>query len=147
MYKILLLEDDVATSSSINKLFSEFCQIHITSSANIALHLVDLNRYNLVMIDINLHPEGSALNTAHTIKNMSNYNSFPIVGFTLLSSTGNKEYLLSRGYTHFINEPFNIRNFAQHIKFIISSHLDTNRNSFLPSGITPVPKMLFYNGK
>ena len=147
MYKILLLEGDPVTSSNINKLFSEFCQIHITSSANIALHLVDLNRYNLVMIDINLLPESTAVNTAHTIKNMSSYNSFPIVGFTLLSSNVNKEYLISRGFTHLITDPFNIRNFAQQIKFIISSHLDTNRNPFLPSGNLPAPKMIVYSGK
>ncbi len=147
MYKILLLEDDPVTSSEINKLFSEFCQLHITRSANIALHLVDLNKYNLVMIDINLQPDGSALNTVHTIKNMSSYNSFPIVGFTLNISKVNKEYLISRGYTHLISGSFNIRNFAQQIKFIISSHLDTNRNSFLPSESLPVPKLMVHNGK
>ncbi len=147
MYKILLVEDAPAASSSINNLLSGFCQLHITSSANIALHLSSLNIYNLVMIDINLHPEGSAINTANTIKNMSSYNSFPIVGFTLLKIVENKEYLLSRGYTHLIVEPFNARNFAQYIKFILSSHLDTNRHEFIPVGKTPVPKMIFYNGK
>ncbi len=127
MYKILLVEDAPAASSSINNLLSGFCQLHITSSANIALHLSSLNSYNLVMIDINLHPEGSGIDTANTIKNMTGYNSFPIVGFTLLKPAGNREYLLSRGYTHLIEEPFNVRNFAQRIKFILSPHPDTNR--------------------
>ncbi len=147
MYKILLLEDAPAASSIINNLLSEFCQLHITSSASIALHLSSLNNYNLIMIDINLHPEGTGINTANTIKNMTSYNSFPIVGYTLLKLAGNREYLLSRGYTHLIEEPFNARNFAQHIKFILSSHLDTNRHEFIPVGKTPVPKMIFYNGK
>ena len=94
-----------------------------------------------------MQPEGTGINTANSIRNMSSYNSYPIVGFSLIKPSENKEYLLSRGYTHLIAEPFNVRNFAQQVKFILSSHLGANRHSFLPLGKSPVPKMIFYNGK
>ncbi len=143
MYKVLLVEDDPVCSSSINKLLSEFCQIHITSSAAIALNLASANKYNLVMIDSNLHSGASGIGTANSIRNLSSYGFVPIVAFAITKLTESKEYLLSRGYTHLISEPFNIRNFAQQIKFILSSPLNVNDPVFMPAKKNSIPKLVY----
>lgn len=143
MYKLLLVEDDPVCSASINKLLADFCQVHITSSAAIALNLAIANRYNLVMIDVNLHTGSSGIGTANSIKNMTNYSSIPIVAFSIDKLSETREYLLSRGYTHFIHEPFNIRNFAQQIKFILSTQIKMNKLLLMQEDKTPYTKIIY----
>ncbi len=143
MYKMLLLEDDPECSSEINKLFINFCNLHITSSPSIALHLATANKYNLIMININKKSGMAVINIAQSISNLSNCSETPIVAYAIIKSDTNKEYLLSYGFTHFISEPFNIRNFAQHIKFILSSQIN---NSDLPDNsmkIQSTPKLVY----
>lgn len=143
MYKVLLVEDNPQPSSDINKLLSEFCQVHSTSSPVIAMNLAIANKYNLIMIDVNQHSGTSGISIANSIRNLSNYNSIPIVAFVLIRLVESKEYLLSRGYTHLIPEPFNKRNFAQQIKFILSSQ-KINSGSFpLPMGKLISPKLVY----
>ncbi len=141
MYKILLVEDDNVCSSSINKLLTDFCQLHITSSSAIALNLTNANKYSLVMIDVNLHSGSSGIATANSIRNLSGYKSVPIVAFSISKLNESKEYLLSRGYTHLIPELFNIRNFAQHIKFILSSRPNTYDSMLMEEEKILVPKL------
>ena len=143
MYKVLLVEDNPQSSSDINKLLSEFCQVHSTSSAAIAMNLATANKYSLIMIDVNQRSGTSGINIANSIRNMSNYNSIPIVAFVLMKLIEKKEYLLSCGYTHIISEPFNKRNFAQQIKFIISSQ--QNNIDSLPSMMNKIasPKLVY----
>ena len=140
MYKILLVEDNPVNSANINSLFKEFCQLHITSSAAIALNLTAANKYNLVMIDTDLR-SGSGIDTASSIRKMNGYNSVPIVAFSMIKLSGSKEYLLTQGYSHFITEPFNSRNFAQHIKFILASQININDHIFMKTEKNPIPKV------
>lgn len=143
MYKMLLLENDPECSSEINKLFINFCNLHITGSPSIALHLANANKYNLIMIDINKKSGMEAINIAQSISNLSNCRDTPIVAYAILKSDTNKEYLLSYGFTHFISEPFNIRNFAQHIKFILSSQINNSDTPEKHLKIQSAPKLVY----
>ena len=123
---MLLVEDEPVCSSDINKVLGNYCVLHITSSSGIALNLAAANKYNLIMIDINIRSSMTGINIANSIKNLTSYSSVPIVAFAIIKPEVNKEYLLSCGFTHLISEPFNSRNFAQHIKYILSSQLNNN---------------------
>ncbi len=131
MYKMLLVEDEPMCSSEINKLFGNFCTLHTTSSPSIALNLAATNKYHLIMIDIKMHSGTAGINIANSIRNLSNYNSIPIVAYAILKPEADKDYLLSCGFTHIISEPFNNRNFVQHIKFILTSQ---EKNNIMPLG-------------
>jgi len=141
MYKVLLVEDDPVCSSSINKLLLGFCNVHTTSSTNIALHLTTANKYNLVMIDVNLRSSNSGVGTANSIRNMNGYGIIPIVAYASIKLTESREYLLSRGYTHLIPEPYNIRNFAQQIKFILTSKQNTDDPAYTSVEKMSAPKL------
>ena len=143
MYKMLLLEDDPLCSSEINRLLINFCNLHITSSPSIALHLATANKYNLIMININKKSGMTVINIAQSISNLSNCGETPIVAYTILKSESNKEYLLSYGFTHFISEPFNTRNFAQHIKFILSSQINNNESQDKSLKMQSAPKLVY----
>ncbi|HUX59775.1 MAG TPA: response regulator [Ignavibacteriaceae bacterium] len=141
MHKLLLIEDDPVNSSNINKLLSGFCQIHTTSTTDIGIHLANANKYSLVMIDVNLRSTSTGIGTANSIKNISGYDSIPIVAFVITKLDESKEFLLARGYTHLITEPYNSRNFAQQIKFILSSKQNSNNSEFSQVGKNSVAKI------
>ena len=95
------------------------------------------------MININKKSGMEVINIGQSISNLNNSSGTPIVAYAILKSDTNKEYLLSYGFTHYISEPFNIRNFAQYIKFILSSQInnsDSEDNSFK---IKSAPKLVY----
>lgn len=143
MYKILLVEDEPVCSSDINKLLGGFCTLHTTSSSTIAMNLAATNKYSLIMIDINIRSSLTGINIANSIRNLSVYNSIPIVAFSIIKPEASKDYLLSCGFTHLISEPFNIRNFAQHIKFILSSQLNSNKLPFGSDKKPLTPRLVY----
>ena len=130
MFKILFVEDEVNCSAEINSKLKEFCQVHTTSTGAIAFNLATANKYDLVIIDINLHSGASGVETAKSIRKIDNYHSIPIVAYAINKMNESRDYLFSYGYSHLIAEPFNIRNFAQKIKSILSAQL--NENYFSP---------------
>ena len=143
MYKMLLVEDEPTCSSDINKLLGNFCTLHTTSSSSIALNLAATNKYHLIMIDIKMHSGSTGINIANSIRNLSNYNSIPIVAFAILKLDADKDYLLSCGFTDVISEPFNNRNFAQHIKFILTSREKNNDMPFGDINKILTPKLVY----
>ncbi len=144
MFKILLVEDKVTCSSSVHVLLKDFCQLHSTSSSGIALNLAAANKYDLIMIDINLNSGAVGVDIASAIKRLTNYNLVPIVAFSINDCSEKKEYLLANGYSHLISEPFNIRNFAQQIKFILASQISYNNSSpLLSSAHSFIPKVVY----
>ncbi|MCL5028684.1 MAG: response regulator [Bacteroidetes bacterium] len=144
MFKVLLVEDEVTCSSSVHLLLKDFCQLHSTSSSGIALNLAAANKYDLIIIDIDLHSKTEGVNTASAIRRLTNYTSIPIVAFSINECAEKRQYILSNGYSHFISEPFNIRNFAQQIKFILSSQVNYNNSSPLLAPVhTFIPKVIY----
>jgi CheY-like chemotaxis protein len=144
MFKMLMIEDDLTYSSELNTIMRGYCQLHITSSAAIGLNLANANRYDLIMIDVNMHAATTGLETVQSITRAGNNNSIPIVAFSITKLLADKEFLFFHGFTHVISEPFNIRNFTQQIKFILSSQLKDNYFAhFLTERKPLVPKVTF----
>jgi CheY-like chemotaxis protein len=121
-----MIEDDQTYSSELNTIMRGYCQLHITTSAAIGLNLANANNYDLIMIDVNMHAATTGLDTVQAITRTGNNTTIPIVAFSITKLLADKEFLFFHGFTHIISEPFNIRNFAQQIKFILSSQLKDN---------------------
>jgi len=126
MSKMLMIEDNAKYSSEISSTLRGFCQLHTTSSAAIGINLANANNYDLIMIDVNMKTESSGLETVQSIKRAGNNSFIPIVAFSITKLIADKDFLSFHGFTHIISEPFNIRNFAQQIKFILSSRQKDN---------------------
>jgi len=144
MFKMLMIEDKPAYSTEISSVFKGFCQLHTTSSAAIGLNLANANSYDLIMIDVNMKIETSGLETVQAIKRSGNNDAIPIVAFSITKLINDKDFLFFHGFTHIISEPFNIRNFAQQIKFILSSRQKDNYFSHHITENEPlVPKVVY----
>jgi CheY-like chemotaxis protein len=144
MFKMLLIGDKPTYSSEISSVMKGFCQLHTTSSATIGFNLAAANKYDLIMIDIDMHSGNSGVEAAHSITKTETYASVPIVAFSVGKIMADKDLLFSYGFTHIISEPYNMRNFAQQIKFIISSQLNSNHFSpFLSSNKPLAPKLVY----
>jgi CheY-like chemotaxis protein len=141
---MLMIEDKPAYSTEISSVFKGFCQLHTTSSAAIGLNLANANSYDLIMIDVNMKIETSGLETVQAIKRSGNNDAIPIVAFSITKLINDKDFLFFHGFTHIISEPFNIRNFAQQIKFILSSRQKDNYFSHHITENEPlVPKVVY----
>jgi CheY-like chemotaxis protein len=144
MFKILMIEDQPSYSSEISTVMRGFCQMHTTSSSAIGLNLANANRYDLIMIDVNMHADNTGLDTVQAITRAGNNSCIPIVAFSITKLLADKDFLSFHGFTHIISEPFNIRNFAQQIKFILSSQQKTNYfTNFLAEHEPLVPKISY----
>jgi CheY-like chemotaxis protein len=139
-----MIEDQPAYYADISTTMKGFCQLHITSSAAIGLNLATANNYDLIMIDVNMHTDTSGLDTVQSITRGDSNGTIPIVAFSVGKIAADKDYLFSHGFTHIISEPLNIRNFAQQIKFILSSQLNSNYFSQILSDKKElVPKVIY----
>ena len=144
MFKMLMIEDNLMYSSELNTIMRGYCQLHITSSAAIGLNLANANTYDLIMIDVNMHSDTTGLDTVQAIVRTGNNSSVPIVAFSITKLQADKDFLFFHGFTHIISEPFNIRNFTQQIKFILSSKLKDNYfTHFLSESIPLIPKIVY----
>ena len=144
MFKMLMIEDNATYSSEISSIMKGYCQLHTTSSSAIGLNLANANSYDLIMIDVNMHADNSGLETVQSITRAGNNSSVPIVAFSITKLMSDKDFLFFHGFTHVISEPFNVRNFAQQIKFILSSQLKDNYfTHFLADRKPLVPKIVF----
>lgn len=141
---MLMIEDNPKYSSEISSSFKGFCQLHTTSSAAIGLNLANANNYDLIMIDVNMHAQTSGLENVQAIKRAGNNSLIPIVAFSISQLLEDKDILFFNGFTHIISEPFNIRNFAQQIKFILSSRQKDNYFSHHITENEPlIPKVVY----
>jgi len=144
MFKMLMIEDKPDYSADISSVFKGFCQFHTTSSTAIGLNLANANNYDLIMIDVNMKVDNSGLETVQAIKRSGNNNTVPIVAFSITKLIADKDFLFFHGFTHVISEPFNIRNFAQQIKFILSSRQKDNYFSHHITETEPlIPKVVY----
>lgn len=103
---ILVVDDDI-TNLMLVKLFLD--KIHDITTANngaTALELLKQNKFDVILMDINLGSGMSGLEVIQCIKNNKNYSDVPIIAVTAFAMSGDKQEFLSKGCSNYISKPF-----------------------------------------
>jgi PAS domain S-box-containing protein len=105
--KVLMVEDD-ESSQDITKVFlKEICNLKFATSGEEALITVKKEKFDAILMDINLGTGMSGAEAAGKIKQFDEYRETPIVAITAFAMKGDKDEFLKAGCTHYISKPFN----------------------------------------
>lgn len=117
--KILLVEDDFVSQTLTTIALRKVCVLDVAENGNVALEMAEMQKYNLILMDINLGKGLTGLDTARLIKNLPGYDKTPIVALTAYAMTGDKEEFLQNGCTHYLSKPFDINELIYLVKSLL----------------------------
>ncbi len=104
--KVLLVEDNI-TNKVITFLFLKgFCVIDHAPNGSVAIELAKENKYDLVLMDINLGAGINGIETTNKIRELNNYKNVPFIAVTGYAMPGDEEKLLNLGFDYYLAKPF-----------------------------------------
>jgi CheY-like chemotaxis protein len=104
--KILLVEDDVITQDVIRFFLKDLYSVDIANNAESAMEFVYANKYNAILMDINLGKGKSGIEITKDIRKVEGYENIPIIAETAFAMRGDKEEFLAAGCDYYIAKPF-----------------------------------------
>jgi CheY-like chemotaxis protein len=104
--KILLVEDDLITQDVIRFFLKDLYKVDIANNAETAMELVRANKYNAILMDINLGKGKSGIEITRDIRKIEGYENIPIIAETAFAMRGDKEEFLAAGCDYYIAKPF-----------------------------------------
>lgn len=108
--KILLVEDD-DTNIVVAKLFlKKIYDVDAAMNGDSALEMVNLNKYDAILMDINLGKGKNGAEVTREIREISGYEKIPIVAVTAYAMGGDKEEFIRAGCSHYLPKPFAQKN-------------------------------------
>ncbi|MCX6150055.1 MAG: ATP-binding protein [Ignavibacteriales bacterium] len=103
---ILYVEDDLVSQKLIKTLVASSYNIDCIADGEGAIELVKRNKYDIILMDINLGGKLNGIETIKLLQKIKGYRKIPIIAITVYAMAGDKEKLLSEGCTHYISKPF-----------------------------------------
>lgn len=105
--KRLLLVEDNKINEEITVLFLQGkYDIESVNDGKKALAKASENEYDAFLLDIHLDDDMSGVDVAEGLRKMDKYKETPIVAITGYAMAGDREFLLSSGFTHYLAKPF-----------------------------------------
>lgn len=104
--KILLVEDTADTAEMIRLFLRGVCEIEVAQTAAEALSKTASDRYDLVLMDVNLGSGPSGLDVTRELRLREPYAATPIIALTAYAMKGDKEIALQAGCTDYLSKPF-----------------------------------------
>jgi len=103
----MLVVDNDESSRDIIKLFvKDMCDADFVESGEKAFRMVNENKYDIILMDINLGQGMSGVETTKEIRKMESYKNIPIVAITGFAMRGDREEFIQAGCTHYLSKPF-----------------------------------------
>jgi CheY-like chemotaxis protein len=104
--KILYIEDDEIAVKYVATVTKGLYSVDAAKDSDEALKMVKQNKYEIILMDINLRRGMDGLELTKVIRKMEDYKSTPIVAITAFAMGREKEEFLSKGMTHYLSKPF-----------------------------------------
>jgi len=103
--KCLYIEDQVDSQILFKVQMKELKEIKFAVSFEEALPLLDSERFDFIVMDINLQGEYNGLDALKIIKRMPGYENTPIIAVTAYVLPGDREKFIATGFEDFISKP------------------------------------------
>lgn len=105
MKKLLLIEDDKGISSALKQALASNYSVEVTDKGLIGVELASSNKYQLIILDLNL-PDSKGLDICRDIR--ANGINTPIIIITADSAVLKKISLLDAGANDYLTKPFSL---------------------------------------
>lgn len=114
-YTILLVEDNEIHCQLISAALESICHVDFANTGEEALEMASRATYPAILMDIHLGAGITGLETAQQIRRIPRYRITPIIAVTGYTVAGDREMLLSSGFSYYIEKPFPIN----HLRVVI----------------------------
>ena len=118
--RVLIVEDDEINRKVMSAIIAEHCEVDSVSEGISALRHADSNKYDLIIMDINLGAGMNGLEVTEKIRKMDGYGLVPIIAVTAFVFPGDKEEFLNRGCTHYLAKPFTKKDLTTLVTNVLS---------------------------
>lgn len=104
--KVLYVEDDEVSIKLVRTVTKGLYEIDTAKDSDEALELIKLNKYGLILMDINLHKGMDGIELTQLVRKQEYYKSVPVIALTAFAMGHEKEEFLAKGMTHYLSKPF-----------------------------------------
>ncbi len=101
----LYIEDQVDSQILFKVQMKELKDVKFAVSFEEALPLLGMQKYDFIVMDINLQGEYNGLDALKMIRQMPEFTNLPIVAVTAYVLPGDKDKFIAAGFTDFISKP------------------------------------------
>ncbi len=103
---ILYVEDDADHREFVSLFLKDNYEVHLAVNGPEGVELAKTNRYDCILMDINLGPEMNGLEAVKEIRKIAGYENTPIAAVTANAMVTQQAEYLSGGCSHYISKPF-----------------------------------------
>ncbi|MDP3683455.1 MAG: PAS domain S-box protein, partial [Ignavibacteria bacterium] len=104
---LLYIEDDFANRNVIKFFLKNSCSVETVEDGEEALQLIKQNKYDVILVDINLGEGMNGMAVVKEVLKMPQYADTPLIAVTAFAMEDDKAEFLKGGFTHYISKPFN----------------------------------------
>jgi CheY-like chemotaxis protein len=105
-YSLLYVEDDSAAIDLVSLMTRGLYKFDSARNADEALEKVKNNKYDAILMDINLSKGMDGVQLTQVIREMPQYKDTPIIALTAYAMEYEKQEFLSKGLSHYLSKPF-----------------------------------------
>ncbi|MBU2444326.1 MAG: response regulator [Bacteroidetes bacterium] len=105
--KILYVEDHLESANLIVLILKKDFDVSIAESVEQALEKLKSEKFNLILMDIQLQSKFDGLELIKKLKSDEKYKNIPVIALTAHAIHGDKEKMINGGADDYIAKPFN----------------------------------------
>ena len=102
---VLIVEDNLVNIQLLMIYIRRYCNIFSTQNARSAIQLTSEQKFDAILMDINLGPGMDGIQAMQEIRKQPENNRIPIIAVTGYASLGDRERFLKDGFTEYIRKP------------------------------------------
>ncbi len=119
---VLYVEDDLTNQKVVKLFLRNHFAIDTAEDALSALKKIEENKYDIILLDINLGIGMNGIQLAKVIRENPNYISVPIVAVTAYTMGIDKAEFIKAGCTHYLTKPFMRNDLLEMLEHINSNY-------------------------
>lgn len=104
--RILVIDNDETTLILIQAFLNQYYSLDTAISGKEAINLANLNKYDLILMDINLGKNDDGLTVTKAIKDIQGFKDVPVIAVTAYAMKGDREKFIMGGCSDYISKPF-----------------------------------------
>ncbi|MBI2419779.1 MAG: response regulator [Ignavibacteriales bacterium] len=119
--RVLLVEDNPENRDVITYFIKNVCLVDSALDGPTSIEMAKAGQYDVILMDINLGLGMNGMEATKQIRQISGYETIPIVAVTAYAMVGDREIFLNAGCTHYISKPFTRQEILELLKKVLET--------------------------
>jgi CheY-like chemotaxis protein len=102
---VLVVEDNLVNLQLLTLYIQDYCMAYSALDGKAAIESARQKRFDLILMDINLGPGLDGIQAMLEIRKLTDYKNVPIVALTGYASIGDRDRLISLGFSGYLPKP------------------------------------------